>query len=62
MDVVNRAAIATAGVYDAKNTEVSTYYLVGPMYFYFFVGVMCVMGVIYIFFAIAYKEQTHVRA
>jgi proton-dependent oligopeptide transporter, POT family len=61
MDVVNRADVATAGTYVQMKDEVSTYKLVGPMYFYFFVGVMCVMGVIYVFFAMAYKEQTFVR-
>ena len=61
MDVVNRADVATVGTYVQKEDEVSTYKLVGPMYFYFFVGVMGVMGVIYVFFAMAYKEQTFVR-
>jgi POT family proton-dependent oligopeptide transporter len=63
MDVVNRAAIATTGVFKMpeKGAEVSTYYLVGPMYFYFFIAVMMFMGVIFIFVAMAYKEKTHVR-
>jgi POT family proton-dependent oligopeptide transporter len=62
MDVVNRADLQTAGTFALKeDASVSTYYLVGPMYFYFFIAVMCVMGVIYVFFAMAYKEQTFVR-
>lgn len=62
MDVVNRAPVVSTGTWTATDkTEVSTYYLVGPNYFYFFVGVMCVMGTIFIFVAMAYRERTHVR-
>jgi POT family proton-dependent oligopeptide transporter len=60
MDPVDRSPLRTRGVFNPK-AEISTYYLVGPMYFLFFIGVMCLMGVIYIFFAMAYKEQDHVR-
>jgi hypothetical protein len=61
MDVVNRQPVATQGEFK-PTAEVSTYYLVGPNYFYFFVGVMCVIGVVYIFVAMVVKEQTFVRA
>ncbi len=61
MDVVNRQPIATTGEYK-PTAEVSTYYLVGPNYFYFFVGVMAVIGVIFVFVAMMVKEQTFVRA
>jgi POT family proton-dependent oligopeptide transporter len=61
MDVVNRAPIKTEGSY-ASGGEVATYRLVGPIYFYFFIAVMAVMGVIFIFVAMVYKEKTHVRA
>jgi POT family proton-dependent oligopeptide transporter len=61
MDVVDRANVATAGRFDAAKTDVSTYYLVGPFYFYFFFGLMCAGGIVYVFFAMAYKEQTFVR-
>jgi POT family proton-dependent oligopeptide transporter len=61
MDVVERADVATAGRFDAAKTEVSTYHLVGPVYFYFFFGLMCAGGIVYVFFAMAYKEQTFVR-
>jgi POT family proton-dependent oligopeptide transporter len=60
MDVVNRASLKTQGAYQAGG-RVETYYLVGPNYFYFFIAVMGVMGVIFIFVAAAYKEKTHVR-
>jgi POT family proton-dependent oligopeptide transporter len=60
MDVVNRAPLKTQGTF-AGSGEVATYYLVGPMYFYFFIVVMGVMGLIFIFVAMAYKEKTHVR-
>jgi POT family proton-dependent oligopeptide transporter len=61
MDAAERTAIRSTGSI-STDTKVSTYWLVGPMYFYFFVAVMCVMGVVYIFFAMAYKEQTFVRS
>jgi POT family proton-dependent oligopeptide transporter len=61
MDAVKRGPVGSTGTYDAAKAEVSTYKLVGPMYFLFFIAVMCVAGVIFIFVAMAYKEQTHVR-
>jgi proton-dependent oligopeptide transporter, POT family len=60
MDVVNRAPLKSEGVFAGK-ADVSTYRLVGPNYFYFFIAVMGVMGVIFIFVAAMYKEKTHVR-
>jgi proton-dependent oligopeptide transporter, POT family len=60
MDVVERAPVKTQGEFKAT-AQVDTYYLVGPNYFYFFIAVMGLMGVIFIFFASRYKEQTHVR-
>ena len=60
MDVVERADVKTQGVFESAG-RVETYRLVGPNYFYFFAGVMGVMGVIFIFVAAAYKEKTHVR-
>ena len=59
-DAIERGPVVSTGSFSSM-VKVSTYWLVGPMYFYFFVGIMLVMGVIYIFFAMAYKEQTHVR-
>jgi proton-dependent oligopeptide transporter, POT family len=60
MDAIDRKAVKTAGTYTGKG-EVATYYLVGPNYFYFFTGLMVLMGIVYIFVARAYKEKTHVR-
>jgi POT family proton-dependent oligopeptide transporter len=60
MDVVERAPLKTQGEYRGSG-EVATYYLVGPNYFYFFIVVMGIMGVVFIFVAAAYKEKTHVR-
>jgi POT family proton-dependent oligopeptide transporter len=60
MDVVNRAPLKTEGALQGT-ADVSTYRLVGPNYFYFFIAVMSVMGVIFIFIAAMYKEKTHVR-
>ena len=61
MDVVNRKPIASQGEYK-PTAEVATYYLVGPNYFYFFVAVMGVIGIVFVFVAMAVKEQTFVRA
>jgi len=60
MDVVERAPLKTQGAF-AGTGRVETYYLVGPNYFYFFIVVMGIMGVIFIFVASAYKEKTYVR-
>jgi proton-dependent oligopeptide transporter, POT family len=60
MDATWRKPVRSSGSPSDK-AEVSTYHLVGPMYFYFFIAVMCAMGVVYIFFAMRYKEQTFVR-
>jgi POT family proton-dependent oligopeptide transporter len=60
MDVVDRAPLKTTGTFNPK-AKVSTYYLVGPNYFYFYIVVMCFMGVVFIFVARRYEEATHVR-
>jgi proton-dependent oligopeptide transporter, POT family len=65
MDAVDRKPVKSTGalkmVEGKPAGEVSTYYLVGPNYFYFFIAVMTFMGIIFIFVARAYKEQDHVR-
>jgi POT family proton-dependent oligopeptide transporter len=62
MDAINRQPLKTEGAFTlGDKVQVATYRLVGPMYFLFFVGVMTLMGIIFIFVAMAYKEQTHVR-
>lgn len=60
MDAVDRKPVASTGTWDAK-AEVSTYYLVGPAYFLFFIAVMCVLGLVFIVYASFYKEQDFVR-
>jgi len=40
---------------------VSTYALVGPVYFLFFAALMGGMAVLFIFFAVSIKERTFVR-
>jgi POT family proton-dependent oligopeptide transporter len=61
MDAVDRKPIATTGTFNLKKTEVSTYWLVGPMYFVFFIGVMLVAALAFIVYASFYKEQDFVR-
>lgn len=61
MDVVNRQMLVTQGTF-TPGSKVATYHLVGPNYFYFFVGVMAVFGLIFIFVAMRVKEQTFVRS
>jgi POT family proton-dependent oligopeptide transporter len=61
MDNVSRKPIATTGTFDLQKGVVSTYWLVGPYYFLFFIAVMCFFGVIFIFVAQRYQERTHVR-
>lgn len=60
MDVVERAPVASKGTFK-QGGQVSTYRLVGPNYFYFFVGVVVLAGLAFIFVALSYKEQTYVR-
>jgi POT family proton-dependent oligopeptide transporter len=62
MDAVDRKPLASTGSFEASTAEVSTYKLVGPQYFDFFAEVMAAAGVVFILFAMAYKEKTHVRA
>jgi POT family proton-dependent oligopeptide transporter len=61
MDNVDRGPVSTTGTFDPAKGKVSTYWLVGPNYFLFFIAVMCFFGVIFIFVAQRYQEQTHVR-
>lgn len=60
MDAIDRKPLKSSGQFNPK-AEVSTYRLVGPAYFYFFIGVMCLMGLIFIVYASFYKEQDFVR-
>lgn len=61
MDAIDRQPVVTQGTFTADRATVSTYHLVGPMYFLFFAGLMTVAGVVYVFVAMAYREKTHVR-
>ena len=61
MDVVDRKPVVSSGAFDAAKAEVSTYKLVGPEYFNFFAMIMAGVGVLFIFVAMFYREQTHLR-
>ncbi|MGH8541444.1 MAG: MFS transporter [Stenotrophobium sp.] len=61
MDVVNRKSVASSGQFDAAKAKVSTYRLVGPQYFNFFAEMMGVVGLLFVFVAIFYREKNHVR-
>jgi len=61
LDKVDRRPVVSAGSMDAATAEVSTYALVGPMYFLFFAAMMAAVAVLYIFFAVQSKERTYVR-
>jgi len=61
MDNEHRKPVHTSGDWDGAHAEVSTYRLVGPEYFNFFVYVMAGMGVVFIFVAMAYRERSYVR-
>lgn len=60
IDAIDRKPLKTQGTYNPK-AEVSTYRLVGPTYFLFFVGVMCLAAIVFVVYASLYKERTFVR-
>ena len=62
MDSVDRRSVASTGTFDEAKAEVSTYRLVGPQYFNFFAMVMAGVGVLFILFAMTYREKTHLRS
>ncbi len=61
MDKVYRKPVASSGSYDLGKGDISTYTLVGPMYFLFFAALMAAGAVLFIFVAMASKERTFVR-
>ena len=61
MDVVHRQPVASTGTFDPAKGEVSTYKLVGPMYFVFFAAAAFIAGFVFIFVAGFYREKIHVR-
>lgn len=61
LDKVFRKPLNTVGSFDIAKAEVSTYALVGPIYFLFFSALMVFAAVLYIFYAMWFKETTFVR-
>lgn len=61
IDKVYRQPIQSSGSFDATKAEVSTYALVGPIYFLFFSALMAAAAVLFIFYALWFKETTFVR-
>ncbi len=61
IDKADRKAVVSSGGFDAAKAQVSTYALVGPMYFLFFAGLMGGIALLYIVFAMWLKEKTYVR-
>lgn len=61
LDKVHRQPIVSSGSFDAGKAEVSTYSLVGPVYFLFFSALMAAAAVLFIFYALWFKETTFVR-
>jgi proton-dependent oligopeptide transporter, POT family len=61
MDVVHRQPLASTGDFKPATAQVSTYKLVGPMYFLFFAAMAGAAGLIFIFITGLYREKIHVR-
>ena len=61
LDKVYRQPISSTGSFDAGKAEISTYSLVGPVYFLFFSALMAAAAVLFIFYALWFKETTFVR-
>ncbi|HUQ26496.1 MAG TPA: oligopeptide:H+ symporter [Burkholderiales bacterium] len=61
MDKVDRKPVSSSGAFDAGKADVSTYALVGPVYFLFFAALMAGIAVVFIVFAMRLKEKTFVR-
>ncbi|HVT36126.1 MAG TPA: hypothetical protein VHE37_11090, partial [Nevskiaceae bacterium] len=61
LDKVDRRPVVSSGTYNAAKGSVSTYALVGPVYFLFFAALMGGIAVVFIAFAVRFKEKTFVR-
>ena len=61
MDVVHRQPLASSGEFKPATGKVSTYRLVGAMYFLFFAAAAALAGFIFIFVSGLYREKIHVR-
>jgi len=62
MDAIHGKPVATTGEFKHATAEVSTYKLVGPVYFLFFAALGGGAAVLFIFVAGFYRERTYVRA
>ncbi|MSO72843.1 MAG: MFS transporter [Rhodospirillaceae bacterium] len=60
-DAIHNRSVVSSGVYKPESSTVSTYKLVGPMYFLFFAALGALASVFFIFVAKFYKERTYVR-
>ncbi len=61
MDKVDRKSVVSTGSFVKEKAEISTYALVGPMYFLFFAALMVGVALLYVFYAMWFKEKTYVR-
>ena len=61
MDVVHRQPLASSGEFNSATGKVSTYKLVGAMYFLFFAAAAALAGFLFIFVIGLYREKIHVR-
>jgi POT family proton-dependent oligopeptide transporter len=61
MDVIHRRPLVSSGDFKPAQAEVTTYRLVGPMYFLFFAGLGGTVAVLFVFVAGFYRERTYVR-
>jgi POT family proton-dependent oligopeptide transporter len=61
MDAIHRKPLVSTGEFKPALAEVTTYKLVGPMYFLFFAALGGVVAVLFVFVAGFYRERTYVR-
>jgi POT family proton-dependent oligopeptide transporter len=61
VDPIHRNQVASTGEFKPALAEVTTYKLVGPMYFLFFAGLGGAVAVVFVFVAGFYRERTYVR-
>jgi POT family proton-dependent oligopeptide transporter len=61
MDVIHRRPLVSSGEFNPAQAEVTTYRLVGPVYFLFFAGLGGAVAVLFVFVAGFYRERTYVR-
>lgn len=61
MDPIHRRPVVSAGQFNPALADVTTYRLVGPMYFLFFAGMGGALAVLFVFVSGFYRERTYVR-